>query len=450
MSSDELPHCMQVRAHGVIMAHPPSSDELPHCMQVRAHGMIMAHPPHGERASAERTLREWIKEHRVSVVAVGDGTASHETVEVVAAAVRADPSLSHVRLSVVHEAGASVLSVTAAAQVADPTLDPAAIGAASLARRLQDPMAELVRVDPKSLGVGLYQHDLPPKLLDAELAQVPDPLAVPRLAPPPLPLAQVVQSAVCHVGVDLNTASTSLLMHIGGLNASRAAAIVAARPAGGFTSRASLRAIKGIGPKTFEQAAGFLRLGLDAAEPLDATAVHPESYEACRRLLAQLGHDLVGRDATARAATPSGQSGQSGQLGQLGQFVQLGQLGLRRAATPSGRTALAAACGVGELALMQLLEALTAAQRDAREELPGPLLLGSSLQTLADLVLGQRLEGVVRNITPFGCFVNVGLKDDGLLHVSQMRTAGGGRVSDPLEHACVGMPLSLLVLAVDL
>ncbi|KOO27491.1 transcriptional accessory protein, partial [Chrysochromulina tobinii] len=182
-------------------------------------------------------------------------------------------------------------------------------------------------------------------------------------------------------------------MHIGGLNASRAAAIVAARPAGGFTSRASLRSIKGIGPKTFEQAAGFLRLGLDAAEPLDATAVHPESYEACRRLLAQLGHDLVGRD---------------------------------------------------------LLEALTAAQRDAREELPGPLLLGSSLQTLADLVLGQRLEGVVRNITPFGCFVNVGLKDDGLLHVSQMRTAGGGRVSDPLEHACVGMPLSLLVLAVDL
>jgi uncharacterized protein len=256
-----------------------------------------------------------------------------------------------VRLSVVSEAGASVLSVSANAKKAEPALDEYTIGAASLARRLQDPLAELVKIDPKAIGVGMYQHDVSEKVLRAELDAC-------------------VQSCVCKVGVDPNTASAALLARVPGLTPARAEAIFSGRPAGGFRSRASLRAVKGIGPKSYEQAAGFLRIPASAiadeasgGEPLDCTAVHPECYDACRALLRNLGRspaELRSKQGRAEVAAAAAAA----------------------AVTAEGRASLAAECGVGERSLSQIVEALQMAQRDARDVLPGPLLLGTELRTL--------------------------------------------------------------------
>ena len=378
---------------------------------VLAHEVVYPHQPRNERAAASKRLRSLIQTHSVGVIALGDGTASQETAEVLSAALRTEPRLDdRVKLSVVSEAGASVLSVGAAAQAADPTLDAGAIGAASLARRLQDPLAELIKIDPKAIGVGMYQHDLPQKALSSELDQA-------------------VQSCVCKVGVDLHTASVALLSRLPGLNASRAAAIIAARPTNGFPSRDALLKVKGIGPKAFEQSAGFLRLPAASipsnGEPLDCTAVHPESYVAARKLLAKIGRTSADlRSADGRRATAA-------------------------AAKAACDAELAAACGVGTHTLSQIVDALGAAERDAREELLGPLLLGTQLQKLDQLKIGQSMEGVVRNVTSFGCFVNVGLKEDGLLHVSKMQQQPGGGWSDPLEAAFVGQLLKVVVLSVD-
>lgn len=273
------------------------------------------------------------------------------------------------------------------------------------------------------------------------------------------------------MGVELNTASASLLTHISGLSAARAGAIVSARPAGGYTSRAALLGVKGIGPKTFEQAAGFLRVSAqpaaraaaeDAAaapaggkvaagkaggkarkaaaaaaiEPLDCTAVHPESYAAARATLSHLG------------CAPSELSGAEGRRRVAARVRAAQANGERRAGLAAAAAAgMGVGAEVGERSLGQLLEALASAQRDPRDELPGPLLLGSSLRSLADLQPGQRLDGVVRNVTPFGCFVDVGLKDDGLVHISEMSSS---RVTEPLDVVAVGQPVSVVVLTVDL
>ena len=392
------------------------------CGVVVAHDVVYPHPPRGEVAAAKRTLRSLVRAHGVGVVAIGDGTASQETCELVAAAMREEPSMDDVRLSVVSEAGASVLSVTAQAKAAEPHLDTGAIGAASLARRLQDPLAELVKIDPKSVGVGMYQHDMPAKALASELDDA-------------------VQSCVCTVGVDLRAASAALLARIPGLNASRAAAIIDARPDAGFPSRASLLKVKGIGPKSYEQAAGFLRLvcpdasaggGSSAsapalAEPLDCTAVHPESYGAARKLIDAIGrspNDLLsssGRRAVAEAARAA------------------------HDVASEKRADLAATCGVGERSLAQIVGALGAVERDPREDLPGPLLLGTQLRRLEDLAAGQAMDGVVRNVTSFGCFVNLGLKECGLLHISQLKRVGG----EPPEPPGVGQTVRVVVLSTD-
>ena len=274
--------------------------------------------------------------------------------------------------------------------------------------------------------------------------------------PPPVLAAEldaVVTSCVCTVGVDLDTASAELLARVPGLNAARAAAIIAARPADGYPSRAALLDVKGIGPKSYEQAAGFLRLPMSAPsmrkrEALDCTAVHPESYPATRILLDALGLRIDQlRSAEGRAV--------------------VGSAAAAALASSTRRAELGTACGVGECALAQICQALNAAERDPRAELPGPMLLGTNLSTLEQLSIGQSLDGVVRNVTSFGCFVNVGLKEDGLLHVSKMRplqgalhnrettareataTAGDGGGGDPLRAAFVGQPLRVVVLAVD-
>jgi uncharacterized protein len=410
------------------------------CGNVLDHGTIFPHPPQSESERARRVLATLVDDHRVGVVAVGDGTASQPTIELITQVLRereARTGTAGVRLSVVSEAGASVLSVTAAAKAAEPHLDIATIGAASMARRLQDPLAELVKIDPKSIGVGMYQHDVPEKTLAAEVDDA-------------------VQSCVCKVGVDVNTASAALLARVPGLSASRAEAIVAVRPPEGYPSRDALRKVKGIGPKSFEQAAGFLRIAAASikdedggGEPLDCTAVHPESYAAARVLLRKLGrgvHEL---------RTPAGR-------------VAVGTAAAAAVSPPERRAALASSCGVGELAISQIVDALNTAERDARDCLPGPLLLGTDVRSFAQLKHGQRLSGVVRNVTPFGCFVNVGLEHDGLLHVSEMRKASSGgagtsagastgaavatsaAASLGIGGAFVGQLLDVVVLSVDL
>ncbi|KAL1505083.1 hypothetical protein AB1Y20_008842 [Prymnesium parvum] len=375
---------------------------------VLRHAVVWALPPHSRRAEAIATLRALVREGRVGVVAIGTGTGGREMMEVVAEALRGQADLSEVKLCAVSEAGASVLSVSAAAAKADPHLDVGTLGAASIARRLQDPLAELVRLDPRSIGVGMYQHDVDGKALAAELQLV-------------------VQACVCAVGVDVNTASAALIGHVAGLNAARAAAIVAARPAGGYTSRSQLLAVRGIGAKSFEQAAGFLRVcGGGATEPLDATAVHPESYGVARALLARLSLDPAG------LASPR-------ERRQLRQAVARATEGRRL-------EALAEELGVAARTLQQVSAALATDWRDPREAGEGPLLLGSELRDIDQLQVGQTLHGVVRNVTPFGGFVDVGLKDDGLVHISELSAE---RVEDPHDVIEIGQAVIVRVVSID-
>jgi uncharacterized protein len=292
-----------------------------------------------------------------------------------------------------------VYSASEVAREEFPDLDATQRGNISIARRLQDPLAELVKIDPEAIGVGLYQHDLDDKAL--------------RHA-----LAGVVEDAVNHVGVDLNTASAALLTHVAGLNAKTARAIVAHRTARGpFRRRADLLAIKGLGAKTYEQAAGFLRLA-DGDEPLDATAIHPEAYPAARRLLAKLGVSATGK-ALAEA------------------------LRARRAGL--SLPALAGELGLGEPTLADILDALERPGRDPREDAPAPHLRQDVLK-LDDLKPGMRLTGTVRNVVDFGAFVDIGLKHDGLVHVSELAP---GFVKDPSTVVSVGAVIEVVVLDVD-
>lgn len=290
----------------------------------------------------------------------------------------------------------------------------------------------------------MYQHDVPRPRLVAELSRV-------------------VQACVCHVGVDLNSASAELLRHVAGLTASRAAAVLDARPAAGFGCRNDLLRVKGIGPKSFEQAAGFLRI-VGGNEPLDNTAVHPESYQPARAILKEIGVDptLLGsirpvltsptelagaaaEDSTAgTAAQPLGATGDSCASARVALSLELDSL--RR----DGRrlAQLAERAGVGVLAAEQLVQALGAAWLDARQDLDGPLLLASKLRCLDDVRPGELLRGIVRNVTPFGAFVDVGLKDDGLVHSSELSDTD--RNPDVFSIVSVGQAVTVRVLAVDL
>uniref|UniRef100_A0A6S9VQY3 S1 motif domain-containing protein n=1 Tax=Chrysotila carterae TaxID=13221 RepID=A0A6S9VQY3_CHRCT len=382
--------------------------------RVRDSCVLFPHPPHGDREAARRRLRELLVAFGCTVVAIGNGTASRETQQFVCETLNGVSELSHVRLSVVSESGASVLSVSAASDNADDAhLDVGARGAASIARRLLDPLAELVKIEPKAIGVGMYQHDVSAKLLESELARV-------------------VQSCVCEVGVDINTASVALLKHVAGLNAARAAAIAAARPAHGFASRAELKKVKGIGAKSFEQAAGFLRVCGDAAsEPLDSTAVHPESYKLAAAVLKHAKLSPADLCSDARRA----------------RLVSA----LTHARSDGGLASLSAAVGAPVETTREVLDALCAASRDARDTLDGPLLLGSQMCQLSDVSIGSRLRGVVRNVTPFGAFVDVGLKQDGLLHSSELeRLPGEARPPEPHAVLRVGQTVTVSVVRVDI
>ncbi len=359
--------------------------------------LIYLHQPDKARESLLRLCQQWA----VQVIAIGNGTGSRETEALVAEVIKtAKFPLQYV---IVSEAGASVYSASEAARDEFPTLDATERGNISIARRLQDPLAELVKIDPKALGIGMYQHDVDQKGLAARLEEV-------------------VESTVNYVGVDLNTASAALLIYVAGLSSKTAKAVVAYRDeVGPFRARQELKKVKGLGPKAFEQAAGFLRI-TDASDALDRTAIHPESYAAARKLLALFG---VG----------------DGGLPEVAARI--------RAAIGRGETsmqALAGQTGVGEPTLADIIEYLARPGRDPRDELSPPMLRADILK-LEDLQPGMWLKGTVRNVVDFGAFVDIGVKQDGLVHVSELANRF---VTSPLEVVQVGDLVDVRVLSVDL
>jgi uncharacterized protein len=373
---------------------------------------------------AQQTLRRLLLQYNIDVIAIGNGTASRETEQLVAALIREreQEAGKHGQIGyvIVNEAGASVYSASEAARQEFPTLDATQRGTISIARRLQDPLAELVKIDPKAVGVGLYQHDVDQK----ELANM---------------LERVVVSCVNFAGVEVNSASAALLKHVSGINARVANAIVKYREEHGpFKSRTDLQQIPGLGPATFVQAAGFLKVA-DGIEPLDNTFIHPESYAATRTLLEMLPDS---RDAKGKALKPPER------VAQFRQFVKL-QSSLGRTRRGDGAEAawvdIAKKIGVGLPTLNDILENLEKPGLDPRDALPSPILRHDVLK-MEDLETGMILQGTVRNVVDFGAFVDIGVKQDGLVHISEMADR---YVKDPLSVVAVGQVVQVRVLKVD-
>ena len=356
----------------------------------------VVYPTFSERKKQEAitVLSGLMRRHKVRHIAIGNGTASRETEAMTVELLRSFPEASYM---IVNEAGASVYSASPLAAEEFPEYDVNLRSAVSIARRLQDPLAELVKIDPKAIGVGQYQHDCPQKELDSALGGV-------------------VEDCVNAVGVDANTASRSLLQQVSGLNATTAKNIVAFREENGpFTSRAQLKKVPKLGPKAFQQCAGFLRVP-ESKEILDNTGVHPESYDAARSLLELLGFrkgDTL-TDLTNR----------------------LESYGLAKAA---------AECGVGEPTLLDIAKELSKPGRDPRDELPTPILRKDVLE-MKDLKPGMELTGTVRNVIDFGVFVDIGVHQDGLVHISEVCDR---RLRHPSEVVKVGDIVKVMVLNVD-
>ncbi len=361
------------------------------------HGTVYPTPPRRQVAETERVLAELADRYDVNVVAIGNGTASREAQEVVEGFI--ERFHRPLGCTVVNEAGASVYSASALATEEHPGLDVTTRGALSLGRRLQDPLAELVKIPPQSIGVGQYQHDLD----QAELGRA---------------LAGVVERVVNAVGVDLNTASASLLGYVAGIGPAVARNIVAYREEHGpFRSRTELKAVPKLGPKAFQNCAGFLRIR-DGRQPLDATGVHPESYKVATAVLERAG---LGPGAVAAG----GAGGLAERLGDLG--------------------ALAQELGVGEPTLRDMVAELEKPGRDPRDDAP-PVVLSRSVREMDDLKEGMELTGTVRNVVDFGAFVDIGVHQDGLVHVSQMADRF---VRHPSEVVAVGDVVKVRVTAVD-
>jgi len=333
---------------------------------------IYPHPPQNQRREALDTLRRLVAGHGATLVAIGNGTASRETESLVAELLRQTRDIHYV---MVNEAGASIYSASALAREELPGMDVTLRGAVSIARRLQDPLAELVKIEPKSIGVGMYQHDVN----QTQLAQT---------------LERVVEDVVNRVGVDVNTASPALLTHVAGLGPKLARSLVDYRDQNGpFARRKDLRKVPGLGPRSFEQAAGFLRIR-GGKDPLDATAIHPESYPVAEAVLKRAG--LTPKSSLTQRASA-----------------------LEALRRQSSVADLARDLGTGQPTLADILEQLVRPGRDPREDLPAPLLR-SDVLAMEDLKPGLRLHGTVRNVVDFGAFIDIGVKQDGLLHSSQV------------------------------
>ena len=364
----------------------------------------VVYPTYGERQKGEAiaALLKLIRKHGVEHIAIGNGTASRETEQMAVKLIRqASASGAHVSYMIVSEAGASVYSASKLAAEEFPQYDVNLRSAVSIARRLQDPLTELVKIDPKAIGVGQYQHDMPQKQLDDALCGV-------------------VEDCVNAVGVDINTASPSLLQRVSGLNATTAKNVVAYREENGaFTSRAQIKKVPKLGPKAFQQCAGFLRVP-ESKSVLDNTAVHPESYEAAKALLALSGHTLA--------------DVKDGRISDLPERIK-----------SYGEGKAAAEIGVGVPTLRDIVSELLKPGRDVRDELPKPILRTDVLE-IKDLTPGMVLTGTVRNVIDFGVFVDIGVHQDGLVHISQVADKF---IKHPSEVVSVGDVVKVVVLEVD-
>jgi len=386
-----------------------------------------------QEEKARQTLRKLLLEHNISVIAIGNGTASRETEGMVASLIREVEEKTgeqgRIGYVIVNEAGASVYSASEAAREEFPTLDATQRGTISIARRLQDPLAELVKIDPKAVGVGLYQHDVDQK----ELAAM---------------LDRVVVSCVNFAGVELNSASAALLKHVSGINARVANAIVKYREEhGSFKSRQELQKVSGLGPATFVQAAGFLKIA-SGVEPLDNTFIHPESYNAARAILAMLPGESKQARPAERIAEFRQHLKMQNTLGKLQNSLNRTNRNRSANATGGEQPALAdiaAKVGVGLPTLNDILENLEKPGLDPRDALPAPILRHDVLK-MEDLQPGMLLQGTVRNVVDFGAFVDIGVKQDGLVHISELADRF---VKDPLSVVAVGQVVQVRVLEID-
>ena len=361
--------------------------------------IIYITPPKKDTERAKRILTGFIKKYGVTTISIGNGTASRETEQFTAELIKEIPQ--KVSYMVVSEAGASVYSASKLAAEEFPEYDVSLRSAVSIARRLQDPLAELVKIDPKAIGVGQYQHDMPKARMDEALKGV-------------------VEDCVNSVGVDLNTASYSLLSYISGINMTVAKNIVSYREENGaFTERKQLMKVPKLGAKAFEQCAGFLRVR-GGKNPLDNTAVHPESYKAAQALIDRCGLSLA----------------DMGDVKQIAEKVNA--MGMKKLATD---------IGIGAPTLKDIVGELEKPGRDPRDELPPPLMRSGDIMDLKDLKPGMELMGTVRNVIDFGAFVDIGVHEDGLVHISQMCDR---YIKHPLEVVKVGEVVKVWILNVDL
>ena len=360
---------------------------------------IYPHPPQNKKEDAVKIIVNFIKRYNVDVIAIGNGTASRETEFFIAEIIKGNDLKCH--YVIVNEAGASVYSASPVAKKEFPDLEASQRGNISIARRLLDPLAELVKIDPKSIGVGLYQHDVNQKLLSEKLDNV-------------------VESCVNFVGIDVNTASAPLLTYVSGLNKRIAENIVKHREKKGkFNNRKKLLEVSGLGEKAFEQSAGFLKIS-DGNNPLDNTFIHPESYPAAGKLLEMIN-------------LPLAKVKDSGSL--LNLIIK--QKGIRK---------LSEEIGIGEPTLDDIIENLKKPGRDPRKELPAPILRSEVLK-IEDLKEGMKLKGTVRNVVDFGAFVDIGVKQDGLLHISQIADK---YVKNPLDFINVGDIIEIKIISIDI
>lgn len=368
--------------------------------RVLDHGVIQVTQSEEQKKKGEQLVLSLIKKHHVTLLSIGNGTASYET-EQFAAELIQKHHLTGLHYIITNEAGASVYSASKLAREELPEYDVTIRGAVSMARRVQDPLAELVKIDPQAIGVGQYQHDVNQKALAGTLDGV-------------------VEAAVNHVGVDLNTASPALLSHVAGVSSAMAKNIVTWRDSNGrFTNRRQLLKVPRLGPATFTQCAGFMRIQ-GGQSPLDATPVHPESYALAEKILDKLGFSLE----------------------DLRDKAKLAQLTAERKKVREKQ--LVAELHAGLPTVHDILDALTSPGRDPRADLPAPLTR-QHIVKLSEIKIGSIVRGTVRNITDFGAFVDIGIKTAGLLHISQL----GRRVKHPLDVLSVGDVLNVKILSVD-
>ena len=375
--------------------------------KLKAYTTIYPTEPKNDIKGTEAVLKKIIEKYHTDIIVIGNGTASRETEEVVANFIKKEGY--GIQYTIVNEAGASVYSASKLAAEEYPDLDVTTRGAMSLGRRLQDPLAELVKIDPKSIGVGQYQHDINQKLLEGALTNV-------------------VEDCVNRVGVDLNTASPSLLSYIAGVNMGIAKNIVAYREEHGrFNNRKELMKVPKLGEKAFNQCAGFMRI-TDGDNPLDATSVHPESYGAAQAMMEKLGVD-------PQAVKAGGDKDMEKKIKGAYPAKSLNQ----------SIAAMAEDLGVGQMTLTDIIEEMKKPARDPREDAP-PVIFRNDVKSFEDLKIDMEMTGTVRNVVDFGAFVDIGVKNDGLVHISQMSDK---YIKHPMDVVSVGDTVKVKIISID-